>query len=40
MRWGPKQRVRLGHRVGFVVIATLLLLILVSLPLALYGGSD
>jgi hypothetical protein len=35
MRWRPEQRVRLGHRVGFAVIATLLLFILVSLPLVL-----
>src|SRR5919199_4566959 len=35
MHWRPEQRVRLGHRLGFAVIATLLLFILVSLPLAL-----
>ena len=35
MRWGPEQRVRLGHRLGFAVIATLLLFILVSLPLVI-----
>src|ERR671932_2326341 len=35
MRWKEQQRIRLGHRIGFAVITTLLLFILVSLPLAL-----
>src|ERR671939_788786 len=35
MRWKQQQRIRLGHRIGFGLIATLLLFILVSLPLVI-----
>jgi hypothetical protein len=35
MRWKQQQRIRLGHRIGFAVITTLLLFIIVTLPLAL-----